>query len=44
MLLTHNKAFLDSPAIRTATGLVHTNAANVPLWTDDFASLFQILK
>ena len=44
MLLSRNRALLDSPAIANAAGLLHTNNIKVPLWTDDFASLFQILK
>jgi hypothetical protein len=43
MLLSRNQALLDSPAIANAAGRLHTNNM-VPLWTDDFASLFQILK
>jgi hypothetical protein len=44
ILLTRNQELLDSAPIRTAAGSIHTNAPNVPLWTDDFASLYQILK
>ncbi len=43
ILLTHNDAFIDSPPIREAAGPVRTRA-DLPLWTDDFASLFQILQ
>ena len=44
ILLTRNEAILNSPAIREAAATVETNRVKVPLWTDDFASLFQILK
>jgi spermidine synthase len=44
ILLTHDETILDRPAIRLAATTPHTNSAKVPLWTDDFASLYQILK
>ena len=44
ILLTHNKDILNSQSIREATSAVSTNSVKIPLWTDDFASLFQILK
>jgi spermidine synthase len=44
ILLTRNQALLDSPPIADAAGIIHTNAPKVPLWTDDFTSLYQILK
>jgi hypothetical protein len=44
MLLTRNEAILNSPALRHAASAVKTNAIKLPLWTDDFASLFQILQ
>ena len=43
VLLSHDDGILDSPAIRLASRPPVTNGVNVPLWTDDFASLFQIL-
>ena len=43
VLLSHNEAIMDTPAIRLA-GRPTSNQPNVPLWTDDFASLFQILR
>jgi len=43
VLLSHNDNVLDSPAIRLASRPPVTNDVNIPLWTDDFASLFQIL-
>jgi spermidine synthase len=44
MLLSHNSGFLSAPSICDASSQVETNATKVPLWTDDFTSLFQILK
>jgi tetratricopeptide (TPR) repeat protein len=44
MLLSHRKEIINSPAIRAATRPAETSSMKVPLWTDDFASLFQILR
>ena len=44
ILLTHSKDILNSQSISAATSAVSTNSVKIPLWTDDFASLFQILK
>ena len=44
LLLTHNKEFLSSTAISAAASPACTPSNKVPLWTDNFASLFQILK
>lgn len=44
ILLTHNQEFLQAPAIREAAHPLEMEAGRVRLWTDDFASLFQILK
>jgi spermidine synthase len=43
VLLSHNDALLNSAAIRQQTTAPRSRV-KVPLWTDDFASLFQILK
>jgi spermidine synthase len=43
VLLSRSEQIIKSPAIRSAASTVKTNAYKVPLWTDDFASLFQIL-
>ena len=44
VLLTSNRVFLDSPAVREAA-VPWTNNDQPPLfWTDDFASLWQVLK
>ncbi|MCX6922309.1 MAG: fused MFS/spermidine synthase, partial [Verrucomicrobia bacterium] len=42
-LLSHNEQFINSPAIREACRPAQGVAGTVPLWTDDFASLFQII-
>src|SRR6185369_3558236 len=45
MLLTHNKEFLKISSIHSAAGsLQKAKNVKLPLWTDDFTSLFQILK
>ena len=43
ILLTRERAIFDLPQIRSSMTSVKTNSA-LPLWTDDFSSLFQILK
>ena len=43
-LLSRNDRIINSPDIRGAASTVKTNDTRVPLWTDDFASLFQILR
>jgi uncharacterized protein with PIN domain len=42
MLLTRDSQLLDRPDIKSASLTIRTN--DIPLWSDDFASLFQILK
>ena len=44
VLLSRNDRIINSPDIRSAASTVKTNDTRVPLWTDDFASLFQILR
>jgi hypothetical protein len=44
ILLSRNDAILNTPAIRQAAGKVKTMTPKVPLWTDDFVSLYQVLK
>jgi hypothetical protein len=50
VLLSRNQAVLESPGIRdanadhAASSKAFQKAAKVPVWTDDFTSLFQILK
>jgi hypothetical protein len=44
MLLTRDQRILGSPAIAEGISAVRAGNPKVPLWTDDFASLFPILK
>ncbi len=44
ILLTHNEAIANHPAIRAVASGPRPNAPAIPLWTDDFASVFQILE
>ena len=44
VLLSRSEQIINSPAIHEAAYTVSTNAVKGPVWTDDFASLFQILK
>lgn len=44
ILLSRNQKVLDTPAIRAAATPAKPRPRNVPQWTDDFASLFQILR
>jgi hypothetical protein len=43
VLLTRSEQFLSTPEIRQATSPLANNR-EAPLWTDDFTSLFEILK
>ncbi len=43
-LLTRNETMLKSPEISRVAVAPDTNSVNIPLWTDDFASVFQILR
>jgi hypothetical protein len=44
VLLARDGAALKSPAIQSAAIPLSTNTPAIPLWTDDFASLFQVLQ
>ncbi len=44
VLVTKNKAFLQTEKIREAAEAPETEGKNAPMWTDDFASLYSILK
>ncbi len=44
ILLSRSQQLLDSASIRQAASAPTINSAKIPLWTDDFASLFQILR
>jgi SAM-dependent methyltransferase len=44
MLLSHSEEIINSPTIHLAARPLQTNPASIPIWTDDFTSLFQILR
>jgi hypothetical protein len=44
MLLSHSEEIINSPALHLAARPLQTNPASLPLWTDDFNSLFQLLR
>ena len=44
ILLTHDQGILDSPAIQKASAPLKSRRGKSSLWTDDFTSLYQILK
>jgi tetratricopeptide (TPR) repeat protein len=44
MLLSRDESIINAPALRLAARPAQAGSVNVPLWTDDFASLFQILR
>ena len=44
MLLSHNEEIINSSDIHLAARPLQTNSAGIPIWTDDFASLFQIFR
>jgi hypothetical protein len=43
-LMSRQREFYNQPQIYSAAVQFRTNAPVIPLWTDDFASLFQILR
>ena len=44
MLLSSDRDIITSPSVRLAARPARTNAYELALWTDDFASLFQVLN
>jgi len=42
--MSHNDELINSPAIREASRQPQVRGETIPLWTDDFASLFQIIR
>jgi len=44
MVLTRDQGIIDSPGIKEGVSAVTAKHPKVPLWTDDFASLFPILR
>lgn len=43
MILSRNRAFLDNPALRGAASRP-AQANDIPLWTDDYSSMFRVLQ
>ena len=43
VLFSHGGEFIDSADLRLAARPPLTNSVSIPLWTDDFSSLFQIM-
>jgi len=44
MIVTRNKEFLESERIKDVAELPDADRKNSPLWTDDYASLYSIMK
>ena len=44
LLLTRNRRFLRSPLIAAAVSRSSNEADHLPLWTDDYTSLWPALK
>jgi hypothetical protein len=44
ILLSPNKELFERPLIKLAKTSLNAKAAKIPLWTDDFTSVFQILR
>jgi SAM-dependent methyltransferase len=44
VLLAQDEEIINTPDIHNAMRPARADAATVPLWTDDFSSLFQVLK
>jgi tetratricopeptide (TPR) repeat protein len=43
-LLSRNDGLINSPGVRESARPAQADVGTVPLWTDDFASLFQIIR
>jgi len=44
VLLSHDRQFFNTPSIRDAARPARVTAGKVHLWTDDFTSLFQVMR
>ncbi len=44
MVLSKNQAFMDTPELVSAASPPATGTKKIPLWTDDYASMFSILQ
>lgn len=44
MVLSRNQEFMDRPALRNAASAPVTGPNTIPLWTDDYTSMFKVLQ
>lgn len=44
MVLSRNQEFMNRPALRNAASAPMTAPNNIPLWTDDYTSMFRVLQ
>jgi len=44
VVLSKNRAFMDNYALRNAASPTPSVPNNIPLWTDDYTSMFRVLK
>jgi len=44
MVLSRNQEFMDRPALRHAASAPMSGPNTIPLWTDDYASMFKVLQ
>ena len=44
VVLSKNRAFMDNYALRNAASPPSSGANPIPLWTDDYSSMFRVLK
>ena len=44
IILSKNREFMNRPALRNAASPPVTAPNNIPLWTDDYTSMFRVLK
>ena len=44
MVLSQNRAFMDNDALRNAASPPSSGPNTLPLWTDDYSSMFRVLK
>ncbi len=44
MVLSKNREFMDRPALRNAASAPVTTPNDIPLWTDDYTSMFKVLQ
>ncbi len=44
MILSRNQEFMDRPALRNVASPAMTTPNDIPLWTDDYTSMFRVLQ